>query len=410
MAQSLTPVKVLLDWAWLPYHATFLVAQEKGYYKEAGLDVMLEQGRGSATTALMLSQGGFDIAHLNITNAAQMISKGGALKVVDIYQHKTAAAFVGIKGKVKLDGPQSLKGIKIGSTPGGSDGLSLKIFTAANKMKLTTSTSWHSTPTPRPRRCSAARSTVSGDSPAFNAYVRATNQQPETMQLSDYGVPLIGFGFAVNNAYLAKNPEVVAKFLAATKKGFAEAARDYKAACELMQAKVHLAGTVERTASTTTRASWRSRPHRPIRRGASRASEEWKALTSTLESSVKCRPESRSTSDQRLPAQAMTLRRGPIDGQPTHSSGRRVARPRQGVAHDHRLRCGPTGRAWSSATVLRVLSGKDTVKEATRTRVMEAVNAFGYRPNAMAQGLRLGRARSVALLSSAISSKASTRR
>ena len=71
----------------------------------------------------MLSQTGFDIAHLNTTNAAQMISKGGAIKMVGIYQHKTAAAFIGIKGKVKLDGPQSLKGIKIGSTPGGSDGL-----------------------------------------------------------------------------------------------------------------------------------------------------------------------------------------------------------------------------------------------------------------------------------------------
>ena len=52
----------------------------------------------------------------------------------------------------------------------------------------------------------------------------------------------------------------------------------------------------------------------------------------------------------------------------------------------------------SSATVSRVLSGKDSVSEAARTRVMEAVNAFGYRPNAMAQGLRLGRARSVALV------------
>jgi NitT/TauT family transport system substrate-binding protein len=87
---------------------------------------------------------------------------------------------------------------------------------------------------------------VSGDSPAFNAYVRATNQEPETLQLSDFGVPLIGFGFAANTGYLAKNPDVVRKFLAATKKGFIEAARDYKAACELMQAKVHLAGTIER--------------------------------------------------------------------------------------------------------------------------------------------------------------------
>ena len=105
-AQAPTPVKVLLDWAWLPYHAPFLIAQDKGYYKDAGLDVALEQGRGSATTALLLSQGGFDIAHLNLTNAAQMIGKGGAIKAVGLYQHKTAAAFIGIKGKVKLDDKQ----------------------------------------------------------------------------------------------------------------------------------------------------------------------------------------------------------------------------------------------------------------------------------------------------------------
>src|SRR5262249_48192913 len=49
-----------------------------------------------------------------------------------------------------------------------------------------------------------------------------------------------------NTAYLAKNPETVRKFLAATKRGFVEAARDWKAACELIQAKVHLAGSIER--------------------------------------------------------------------------------------------------------------------------------------------------------------------
>ncbi|HEY4166598.1 MAG TPA: ABC transporter substrate-binding protein [Reyranella sp.] len=282
MAQSLTPVKVLLDWAWLPYHTTFLVAQEKGYYKEAGLDVQLEQGRGSATTALMLSQGGFDIAHLNVTNAAQMISKGGALKVVGIYQHKTGAAFIGIKGKVKLDGPQSLKGIKIGSTPGGSDGLSLKVFTAANKMKLTDLNVVSLDANAKTAALFGGTiDAVSGDSPAFNAYVRATNQQPETMQLSDFGVPLIGFGFAANNAYLAKNPEVVRKFLAATRKGFVEAARDYKAACELMQAKVHLAGTIERCvdynqgilalSTPPTDASW-----------GQQSNEEWTRLLGTL--------------------------------------------------------------------------------------------------------------------------------
>jgi NitT/TauT family transport system substrate-binding protein len=282
MAQTLTPVKVLLDWAWLPYHTTFLMAQEKGYYKEAGLDVHLEQGRGSATTAMMLSQSGFDIAHLNTTNAAQMISRGGGLKMVAIYQHKTAAAFIGIKGKVKLEGPQSLKGLKIGSTPGGSDALSLKVFAAANKMKLTDLNVVALDANAKTAALfGGAIDVVSGDSPAFNAYVRATNQQPETLQLSDYGVPLIGFGFAANNGYLAKNPEVVAKFLAATKRGFAEAARDYKAACELMQAKVHLAGTVERCIDYNKGVLALSTPPTDPSWGQ-QSTEEWTKLLTTL--------------------------------------------------------------------------------------------------------------------------------
>ena len=282
IAQSLSPVKVLLDWAWLPYHATFLVAQENGYYKQAGLDVELEQGRGSATTALMLSQGGFNLAHLNITNAAQMISKGGAIKVVGIYQHKTAAAFIGIKGKVKLEGPQALKNIKIGSTPGGSDGLSLKVFTTANGMKLSDLNVVSLDANAKTAALFGGTiDAVSGDSPAFNAYVRATNQEPETLQLSDFGVPLIGFGFAANNGYLTKHPDVVGKFLAATKKGFAEASRDSRAACELMQAKVHLAGTIERCIDYNRGVLALSNPPTDSAWGQ-QSSEEWTKLLATL--------------------------------------------------------------------------------------------------------------------------------
>jgi NitT/TauT family transport system substrate-binding protein len=280
-AQTL-PVKVLLDWAWLPYHAPFLIAQDRGFYKEAGLDVTLEQGRGSATTALLLSQGGFDIAHLNITNAAQMIGKGGTIKVVGLYQHKTAAAFVGIKGRVKLDGPQALKGLKIGSTPGGSDALSLRIFTRANGMKPSdlnvVSLDSNAKTT---ALFGKTIDVVSGDSPAYNSYVRATDQEPETLQLGDAGVPLLGFGFAANSDYLTKNPEIVRKFLAATKRGFIEAARDWAAACQLIKDKVHLAGTIERCVDYNTGVLALSTA--PSDEGWGRQTEdEWQKLTATL--------------------------------------------------------------------------------------------------------------------------------
>ena len=52
----------------------------------------------------------------------------------------------------------------------------------------------------------------------------------------------------------------------------------------------------------------------------------------------------------------------------------------------------------SSATVSRVLSGATMVAADTRARVMSAVEDLGYRPNLLAQSLRLGRGRTVALI------------
>jgi NitT/TauT family transport system substrate-binding protein len=283
-ASAATPVRVLLDWAWLPYHAPFLIAQDRGFYADAGLDVTIEQGRGSATTALLLSQGSFDIAHLNVTNAAELIGKGAPIKVIGLYQHKTAAAFIGIEGKVKLDGPKSLKGLKIGSTPGGSDALSLRIFAKANGM---TEGDLNVISLDSNAKTAAlfggSIDVVSGDSPAYDAYISATNQQPETMQLSDFGVPLLGFGFAANTAFLAKNPDVARKFLAATKRGFAEAVRDPKAACELMRSKVHLPGTIARCVDYFNHLMALSTPPSDASWGL-QTQDEWTKLIATLQS------------------------------------------------------------------------------------------------------------------------------
>jgi NitT/TauT family transport system substrate-binding protein len=240
-------IRLLLDWAWLPYHAPFVIAQAKHYYEDAGLDVTIDQGRGSENTALLLSQDKFDIAHLNVTNAAQMIGRGGQIKVVNIYQHKSGAAFIGIKGKVNLSTTQSLIGPKIGSTPGGSDALSLKIFThiagvPMEKLNIVSLDSNAKTTALFGGKIDA----VSGDAPAYESYVHAAGQQPETLLFSDHNIPLIGFGFAVNDAYLAAHPQTVKKFLAATQRAFQDEERDPAAACSLMASEVHLAGSQAR--------------------------------------------------------------------------------------------------------------------------------------------------------------------
>jgi DNA-binding LacI/PurR family transcriptional regulator len=52
----------------------------------------------------------------------------------------------------------------------------------------------------------------------------------------------------------------------------------------------------------------------------------------------------------------------------------------------------------SPATVSRVLAGRVPVAAETRARVLEAIEALGYRPNEVARSLRAGRGRAVALV------------
>lgn len=52
----------------------------------------------------------------------------------------------------------------------------------------------------------------------------------------------------------------------------------------------------------------------------------------------------------------------------------------------------------SAQTVSRVINGKEGVAQATRDRVLDAIAALGYRPNALARGLATNQSRTIGLL------------
>ncbi|GAB4213709.1 MAG: ABC transporter substrate-binding protein [Synechococcales cyanobacterium] len=134
-AQSnLVPVRLQLKWFPQAQFAGYLVAKEKGYFAEEGLDVTLLP-IGDQSPIQTVATGGADFGTTWITDLLTAREQG--LPVVHMAQifQQSGYAMVGLK-KSGITSPADLKGKKVGIWPSGNEYPALALIKSAN---LTTS-------------------------------------------------------------------------------------------------------------------------------------------------------------------------------------------------------------------------------------------------------------------------------
>jgi NitT/TauT family transport system substrate-binding protein len=119
-AQSQEKSTVRLDWTALGYHAPFYLGVTRGYYRDAGIDLSILEGKGSPTVASLVGNGSDEFGFADASTVAQLISQGLPAKMVmGVFQKSTLALFFP-EGK-GISKPTDLKGKRILLCP--TDGL-----------------------------------------------------------------------------------------------------------------------------------------------------------------------------------------------------------------------------------------------------------------------------------------------
>src|SRR5689334_18219615 len=106
-----------LNWFPVGDHAAYWVALDKGYYKAKGLDVTLENSKGSGDTIAKVDTGRADAG---LADAAVLIAskaRGTTVKTVGMVFDKTPLNIFSLKSK-PLAKPADLVGASLGSPPG----------------------------------------------------------------------------------------------------------------------------------------------------------------------------------------------------------------------------------------------------------------------------------------------------
>jgi NitT/TauT family transport system substrate-binding protein len=115
--KSLKPVSLLADWVYGGPNAGLVVAKEKGFFADAGLDVTINQGKGSGSTAQIVASKAVQFGFADGFVVGNSVSKGMKLKMVaGVYRRNPCAALVLEESDIRS--PKDLEGKTVGIATG----------------------------------------------------------------------------------------------------------------------------------------------------------------------------------------------------------------------------------------------------------------------------------------------------
>ncbi len=120
-----------LNWFPVGDHAAYWVALDKGYYKARGLDVILENSKGSADSIAKVDTGRADAGLADAAVVIASRARGTTVKSVGMVFDKTPLNFFSLKSN-PLAKPKDLEGKTVGAPPGDAQRQMFPAFAKVN--------------------------------------------------------------------------------------------------------------------------------------------------------------------------------------------------------------------------------------------------------------------------------------
>src|SRR5438093_11011492 len=125
-------VSLRLNWYLGGLHVPFYYGKEKGYYAAEGIDLTINEGRGSANTVQVVAAGSDTFGLADSSSVILTASKGADIKSVMSLLNTTGFAVISL-ASAGIRSPKDLEGKRLAVSPGDPLGQLFQALAAVNK-------------------------------------------------------------------------------------------------------------------------------------------------------------------------------------------------------------------------------------------------------------------------------------
>jgi NitT/TauT family transport system substrate-binding protein len=228
-------VTLMLNWYVYGEHAPFYYGKEKGYFKDAGIDLNIQEGRGSATVTQVVAAGSGDVqfGYVDVPTMMRAAVKGAPVEAVGVALQTNPMSVMGFTDK-NIRKPEDIKGKTVATTPGDSMSQIWPLFLKKVGLKDSDFKTVSGDATTK------LNAVINGRADLLLGYVMdqsmkikdATGKDVYPIKFSDYGVNLVSSGIIVNKDWLKGHEDLARRFLAAATKSIEEASKHPKDAAQ----------------------------------------------------------------------------------------------------------------------------------------------------------------------------------
>src|SRR5215217_1124052 len=231
-AAAQEPVSLRLNWYLGGLHVPFYYGKERGFYKEEGIDLTINEGRGSANTVQVVAAGSDTFGLADSSSLIATAAKGAEIKSVMTVLSSTGYSVVSL-ASAGIKTPKDLEGKKFAVSAGDPLGQLFRAMAAYNKLDMSKISFVQVDPAAKVVAVLEKRvdGLLGGADDQF-FLIKYKGEQPAALRYADHGANIVGMTIMTQEATIKSKADLVRRFVKATVRSWEETRKNPEAAVD----------------------------------------------------------------------------------------------------------------------------------------------------------------------------------